>query len=115
MTPLNHFEASTLATPGAISDLTGKVMAFLDEQGVEHRASHHTALVVSEVLTNLCIHGDCRDRPARIALSVETDKVRGEIVDSGPPFDPTLAPDPPDDVADTDGPVGGLGLIWSGN
>jgi anti-sigma regulatory factor (Ser/Thr protein kinase) len=108
--PQTHFEATTLATPEAISDLTDKVMAFLDEHGVENRATHHTALVLSEVLTNLCTHGDCRDRPARIAVDVGPDEVRAEIVDRGPPFDPTLAPEPSLDVAAGDRPIGGLGL-----
>ncbi|HTV36240.1 MAG TPA: ATP-binding protein [Xanthobacteraceae bacterium] len=105
-----RFERSTLATPEAISDLTDEVMAFLDERGVELRAAHHTALVLNEVLTNLGTHGDCPDRPARVAVIVESDKVTGEIVDNGPPFDPRLAPDPALDVAADDRPVGGLGL-----
>ena len=39
-----RFEKSTLPTPEAISDLTDQVMAFLSEQGVETRATHHVAL-----------------------------------------------------------------------
>jgi anti-sigma regulatory factor (Ser/Thr protein kinase) len=106
-----RFEKSTLATPGAISDLTDEVMAFLDEQGVELRAAHHTALVLNEVLTNLGTHGDCPDQPARVAVIVESDRVTGEIVDKGPPFDPRLAPEPAVDVAAADRPIGGLGLF----
>jgi anti-sigma regulatory factor (Ser/Thr protein kinase) len=41
---------------------------------------------------------------------VEPDKVIGEIVDGGPPFDPGLAPDPAFDLALDDRPIGGLGL-----
>jgi serine/threonine-protein kinase RsbW len=108
--PADRFAASTLALPEAISELTDKVMAFLDGRGVEQRATHHTALVLSEILTNLWAHGDCRDRPARIAVSVEPDKVRGEIIDAGPPFDPTLAPEPSLEAAASDRPIGGLGL-----
>jgi serine/threonine-protein kinase RsbW len=108
--PERRFETSTLATSDAITDLTDQVMAFLTDHGVETRATHHTALVLNEVLTNLGTHGDCRDRPARIALVVEPDKVTGEIVDAGPPFDPRLAADPDFDVAFDDRPIGGLGL-----
>ena len=108
--PETRFEASTLATSDAITDLTDRVMAFLANHGVETRATHHTALVLNEVLTNLGTHGDCRDRPAKIALVVEPDKVTGEIVDAGPPFDPRLAPDPDFDVALDDRAIGGLGL-----
>lgn len=105
-----RFEKSTLPRPEAISALTDEVMAFLDEQGVEVRAAHHTALVLSEVLTNLATHGDCPDCPARIALTVEPGRVIGEIVDQGPPFDPRLVPDPVLDAAVTERPIGGLGL-----
>lgn len=111
MTPTEvRFEASTLATPEAISDLTDRLMAFLEEQGVEMRATHHTALVLNEVLTNLSTHGGCYDRPAKIIVSVGPDSVTGEIVDCGPPFDPRLAPEPSLDVAAADRPIGGLGL-----
>jgi len=108
--PETRFEASTLATGDAITDLTDQVMAFLSSHGVETRATHHTALVLNEVLTNLGTHGDCRDRAARIALVVEPDKVTGEIVDAGPPFDPRLAPDPAFDLSPGDRPIGGFGL-----
>jgi len=108
--PQARFEKNTLATPEAISELTEEVMAFLHAQGVEVRATHHTALVLNEVLTNLGTHGGCADRPARIAVIVEPDRVTGEIVDNGPPFDPRHAPDPILDAAVDDRPVGGLGL-----
>ncbi len=105
-----RFEKTTLPTPEAISHLTDEVMAFLDEQGVEVRAAHHTALVLDEVLTNLATHGDCTDQPARVALTVEPGRVTGEIVDKGPPFDPRLAPDPDLHAPADDRPIGGLGL-----
>jgi anti-sigma regulatory factor (Ser/Thr protein kinase) len=105
-----RLERSTLPTPEAISGLTDEVMEFLGEQGVEVRAAHHTALVLSEVLTNLATHGGCPDRPARVAVTVEPGQVIGEIVDQGPPFDPRLAPEPALDAAVSDRPIGGLGL-----
>ena len=108
--PETRFEANTLATSDGITGLTDQVMAFLGDHGVESRATHHTALVLNEVLTNLGTHGACRDRAARIAIVVEPDKVTGEIVDAGPPFDPRLAPDPAFDLAAGDRPIGGLGL-----
>jgi len=108
--PETRFETSTLATSDAITNLTDQVMAFLGNHGVETRATHHTALILNEVLTNLGTHGGCRDRPAKIALVVEPDKVTGEIVDAGPPFDPRLAPEPAFDVTLDDRPIGGLGL-----
>jgi anti-sigma regulatory factor (Ser/Thr protein kinase) len=105
-----RFETSTLATPEAISGLTEQVMAFLNAQGVEVRATHHAALVLDEILTNLGTHGDSADRPARVSIVVEPDKVVGAIIDSGVPFDPRLAPDPSLDLRADDRSIGGLGL-----
>jgi anti-sigma regulatory factor (Ser/Thr protein kinase) len=107
---MSRFESNILATPEAISELTGQVMDFLAEQGVETRATHHVALVLDEVLMNLGTHGNCRDQPAKITLIVEPDKVIGEVVDTGPSFDPRTAPDPSLDLAASDRPIGGLGL-----
>ena len=106
-----RFESSTLATPEAIDALIEQVIVFLEQQGVDARATHHAALVLSEVLTNLATHGDCRDRPAKIGITAEPDKVVGEIIDSGPPFDPLLAPEPSLDASVTERPIGGLGLF----
>jgi len=108
--PQARFEASTLPTPESISDLTERVMAFLDAHGVEGRATHHAALVLDEILTNLATHGDCANCPARISIIVEPDKVVGAIVDAGTPFDPRLAPDPSLDLDADDRAIGGLGL-----
>jgi anti-sigma regulatory factor (Ser/Thr protein kinase) len=107
---MTRFETSLLARPDAMSALTEKVMAFLSEQGVDTRATHHVALVFEEVLSNLATHGNCRDVPAKVAVGVSPDKVIGEVVDCGPPFDPRLAREPALDVASADRPIGGLGL-----
>lgn len=108
---MTQFEASTLPTPDAIAAVTDQVMAFLEQHGVDARAAHHTGLVLSEILTNLATHGACCDRPAKIAVTIGPDKVTGEIVDSGPPFDPRLAPEPSLDVSLDERPIGGLGLF----
>lgn len=107
MAPL---ETDVLATPEAISALTERVLAFLEEQQVDARAAHHVALVVEELVTNLGTHGNCRDKPAKIRLVVEPAQVVGEIVDTGPPFDLRLAPDPAIEAPIEDRPIGGLGL-----
>jgi anti-sigma regulatory factor (Ser/Thr protein kinase) len=108
---MTAFTASVLAQPEAISELTERLLRFLETQQVDHRASHHVALIVEELLTNIGTHGNCRDIPARISLAVAPAEVTGEVVDSGSPFDPRDAPEPDleSDVADR--PVGGLGLF----
>ncbi len=108
---MTRFEASTLPTPDAIAALTDQVVAFLERHDVDVRATHHTGLVLNEVLTNLATHGRCSDRPAKIAVTVGADSVTGEIVDSGPAFDPQLAPEPSLDVSLDERAIGGLGLF----
>jgi anti-sigma regulatory factor (Ser/Thr protein kinase) len=107
---MTQFETCVLANPEAMSDLTGKLMTFLSEQGVDARATHHVALVFEEVLGNLATHGNCGDIPAKIAVRISPHKVIGEIIDAGPPFDPRLVPTPPTRLAIADHPIGGLGL-----
>jgi len=107
---MNRLEASTLATPEAICALTERILTFLEEQQVDARATHHVAMVVEEVLTNLGTHGNCRETPARVTIAVEPKEVRGEVIDSGPPFDPRQAPDPDINAPIENREVGGIGL-----
>lgn len=106
-----EFTANVLAAPEAISELTGAVMSFLDSEKVDASTTHHVALVIEEILTNLGTHGGCRDRPAQVRIAVEPERVRGEIVDRGPAYDPRLAPGPDLDAPIADRPAGGLGLF----
>ena len=108
---MTQFAVDVLVSPEAISELTGTLMNFLNGQHVDARATHHVAMIVEEFLTNLATHGNCRDKPARIAVTVEPSRVQGEIVDRGPPYDPRQAPAPNLDLAAEDRPAGGLGLF----
>jgi serine/threonine-protein kinase RsbW len=108
---MTQLTSNVLPRPEAISELTDSIMAFLQEQNVDARATHHVALIVEEVLTNLGTHGNCNDRPARITVTVGPAEVEGEIVDCGSPFDPRLAPTPDLDLAPEDRATGGLGLF----
>jgi anti-sigma regulatory factor (Ser/Thr protein kinase) len=106
---VSALETSVLAIPEAISRTVDDVMAFLQRENVDARTTHHVALVIEEMLTNLGTHGDCRDTPARIKISVEPARVKGEIIDRGPAFDPRTAPAPDLEALD-ERKVGGLGL-----
>ena len=107
---MTAFATSALATPEAISRTIDDVMDFLQRQNVDARATHHVALVIEEMLANLGSHGACRDMPARITINVEPMRVKGEIVDRGPAFDPRTAPEPDLGPLADNRPVGGLGL-----
>jgi serine/threonine-protein kinase RsbW len=105
------FERQVLAQPAAISELTEAVMDHLAAEGVDTRAAHHAALAFDELLTNLGSHGASADKPATVRVFVEPDKVRAEVIDSGPAFDIRDAPDP-DLSQDIEArAVGGLGLF----
>jgi anti-sigma regulatory factor (Ser/Thr protein kinase) len=108
---MSEFRISALAQPDAISALTDRLLGFLDEQQVEPRAAHHVALIVEELLTNVGTHGNCRDTPAKLCVSVEPTRVVGELIDSGSPFDPREAPEPELETDAADRPIGGLGLF----
>lgn len=108
---MSTFTASVLAQPAAISDLTDQLLRFLEAQQVESRATHHVAMIVEELLTNVGTHGNCRDTPARVSISVAPEQVTGEVVDGGSPFDPREGPEPDLESAIHDRPVGGLGLF----
>lgn len=108
---MTRFKTTVLAEPETISDLTGDLLAFLAGQNVDARTTHHVALIVEEVLTNLATHGQCSGQPAKLTVTVEPAQVKGEIIDSGAAFDPRKAPDPDLDLAAADRPVGGVGLF----
>jgi serine/threonine-protein kinase RsbW len=105
------FERQLLAQPAAISELTDTVMEYLVAEGVDARAAHHVALAFDELLTNLGSHGNSADKPATVRVFVEPDRVKAEVVDSGPAFDIRTAPDPDLSQDIEDRAVGGLGLF----
>ena len=107
---MSSFQTDVLATPEAIADLVNQVRSSLQAQGVDPRATHHVVMILDEVVTNLGEHGNCRDQPAQIRLSVEPALVHGEIRDTGPHFDPRHAPLPDLQVDLQDRRIGGLGL-----
>jgi serine/threonine-protein kinase RsbW len=105
------FERQILAQPAAISQLTEQVMNYLAREGVDARTAHHVALAFDELLTNLGSHGNSADKPAMVRVLVESDRVRAEVLDSGPAFDLRTAGDPDLSRGIEEREVGGLGLF----
>lgn len=105
------FTAEVMPQPEPISALTEQVMEYLSEAGVDTRAAHHVALALDELLVNLGSHGGAADRPASVRVTIEPDKVRAEVIDTGAEFDIRQAKDPvlSQDIEERD--VGGLGLF----
>ncbi len=108
---MSAFSTTVLAQPEQISELTGQLLSFLEQQEVEPRAAHHVTMIVEELLTNIGTHGGCADQPVRLDIAVEPTQVTGEIVDRSPPFNPHEAPHPDLDSSAEERNVGGLGLF----
>lgn len=106
-----QLESTVRITKPAISRFTEEVTEFLGSGGVDARASHHVALVLDEMLTNLLTHGENAYERAEVRITIEPDCVRTELVDSGPPFDPRSTADPNLAIPIADRPIGGLGLF----
>jgi serine/threonine-protein kinase RsbW len=107
---MTQFEDDVATEPAAIADSTERVMEFLQNAGVDARATHHVALVLEEILTNIATHGGAPAEPTKIRIAVEAKRVAGEIFDSGSPYDPRTGPMPDLEGKLEDRPIGGLGL-----
>lgn len=111
LAPKTHFEAQVRARPLEVNQFTERLAGFFDQAGVDHRAAHHVAMILDELLTNLGTHGGVTDMPATIAIAIEPACVRVEFRDSGPPFDPRSVPDPDVTAPVEERKIGGLGLF----
>ena len=108
---MNEFTAELVAEPQAISALTERVAMFLAGCGVDTRATHHVALVLDELLTNVASHSDAGKAPVSVSVQVSPDRVNGEVMDQGLMFDPRSAPEPDLSGGVHERPIGGLGLL----
>src|SRR5262249_18899900 len=108
---MTRFDTELVVESSAIALLTLRASEFLRNAGVDEYTTHHVALVLEEILNNLGTHGGSPGMPATVRIAVETDRVRGEIVDSGPFFDPRTASDPDLGADVADRLIGGLGLF----
>jgi anti-sigma regulatory factor (Ser/Thr protein kinase) len=108
---MTQLAAEVLPVAAPISRLTAELQAFMRGHGVDERTTHHVALIVEEILTNIGTHGQCRDTPARVAVTVAPAEVSGIIVDRGMPFDPRQPTGPAAGLPIAERPVGGLGLV----
>ncbi len=82
-----------------------------DELGIEPSARYDILLAVTEMVTNIILHG-YREQPGTIELLVarDGDEFIIYIRDQAPPFDPTQAPTPDVSLPLEKRPIGGLGI-----
>jgi serine/threonine-protein kinase RsbW len=105
------FVAELTAGTDAIAELTERVTAFLAEADVDQRATHHVALVLEELLTNVATHGGAPAGAVSVSVTVSPGRVSGEVIDAGKMFDPSRERDA-DLSADVEKrAIGGLGLV----
>jgi anti-sigma regulatory factor (Ser/Thr protein kinase) len=107
---MSRFTTDIVPDPEAISQLSEQVAGFLREAGVDARATFHVGLVIEEVLMNVASHGGQPVAPASVQVDVEPDRIRGEIRDTGRPFDPRGAAAPDLTAPAEQRAIGGLGL-----
>jgi len=105
------FVAECTAEADAISELTGRVTAFLADAHVDQRATHHVALVLEELLTNVATHGGAPAAAVSVSLAVSPARVSGEVVDGGRMFDPSRERDADLSADVSKRAIGGLGLV----
>jgi anti-sigma regulatory factor (Ser/Thr protein kinase) len=94
----------------SISGAVETAQTWLEEEGVDARASMHVALTLDELLTNAATHGGAQGKPAEVRLEVHPDRVGVEIIDPAAAYDPRSAPMPDLGASLEDRPIGGLGV-----
>ena len=99
------------ARHGAVLDAIGETVQFLSGCDLTPRTRNAVELAVEELLSNVSKYAYPAGNPGEVELTIEagTDGIRVEVVDSGPPFDPTAAP-PPAPVS-LEAASGGRGLF----
>jgi anti-sigma regulatory factor (Ser/Thr protein kinase) len=105
------FVAELTARTDAISELTGRVNAFLLEAHVDQRAAHHVALVLDELLTNVATHGGAPAATVSVSVTVLPARVTGEVVDGGKMFDLSCERGVDLSAGAGERAIGGLGLL----
>lgn len=98
------------AGPG-VSAFIDRMTAFFDHGQVDARAAHNIGVVIDEILTNLASHGRGPDQTVSVRITIDPRRVVGEIIDTGPAFDPRSTADPDVTAPLAERPVGGLGLF----
>jgi serine/threonine-protein kinase RsbW len=81
--------------------------------GVNSEAQFKLALSLDEAVTNVISHAFVGMPPPHhiaIELAVGADRVEAEVIDNGPAFDPTAAPEPDRDMPLIEQAPGGWGI-----
>ena len=80
-----------VAGPTALGDAVAWARGYAADQRLAERDRARLCIIVEELVTNLCEHGDCCDQPIAIELAREGPTVGIAIEDNASPFDPRTA------------------------
>ena len=103
------------ASIDAVMSVEVDIEAFCDAHELSPRTNFVLTLVLEELLTNVVNHGyeGGEGAPITLRLSHADNVVIGEVIDSGPAFDPTALPVPDINAPMEDREIGGLGVHLS--
>lgn len=103
------------ASIDAVMAVEADIEAFCDAHELSPRMNFVLTLVLEELLTNVVNHGyeSGEGAPITLRLSHDGEIVVGEVIDSGPEFDPTTLPAPDTEAPLEERDIGGLGVHLS--
>ena len=98
-----------------IRRLAEVIEAFGVTHGVPDRVIFNLNLALDEILSNVIEYALADDTVHEILvrLTITDTALKAEVIDDGPPYDPTLLPDPDTSLSIEDRPVGGLGVYFA--
>ena len=89
----------------------GIVESFCEHHAVPPRPAYVLTLVIEELVTNVVNHAyRGGSGPMELRIGLADGRIAGEVVDSGPPFDPTTMETPDIEAELEDRDIGGLGV-----
>ena len=96
---------------GRLPEALDAIAARLRDAGIEAGRIHDAQVIVEELVCNVMDHGAKAGVDAlSLSLSVDAGRVRIEVGDNGPAYDPLAHPPPDLDAGIDERPIGGLGI-----
>jgi serine/threonine-protein kinase RsbW len=99
------------ATAESLETVASLIRRLSPQAGLAQQQEYALRLAVEELLINIADHGAGAGSTVTVEAGAEGGRLWIRLIDSGPPFDPTRAADPPDlDRPLEDRNIGGLGI-----
>lgn len=110
--PLHHHSMTVPASAPGVREAASELLAFAKSSGLPKEAIWQLEVALDEVLSNVVRHGSAKGRVGPIAVDLDIEGARIEVVvtDDAPAFNPLEVQAPDASVPLEDRPVGGLGI-----